>query len=148
MYPSGLSDTGEVGMRKKSKAPDSRCQRIRRQSIDKFLAHIRKNKCKECIEFLESEIRYSELDSLFARRSAAYGRWTALLKERRFEDLSKTAAGQDRQESDAVPQRGPLRGERGRWEGDSLRKATRRYAEMNIPESRDPHAGKVILVIM
>lgn len=57
----------KIGTRKKPKAPESRCQRIRRQPIDKFLAHIRKDKCRECIEFLEREIRASELDAFLYR---------------------------------------------------------------------------------
>lgn len=53
--------------RSRSKATESRCQRIRRQPIDNFLAHIRKDKCKKCLEFLEREIRYSNLYSFVYR---------------------------------------------------------------------------------
>lgn len=54
-------------MLKKSKAIEARCRRIRRGPADKFLDHIRDEKCAACRELLEKLLRDSELSLLLHR---------------------------------------------------------------------------------
>lgn len=46
---------------KSEKRKQSRCERIRRQPMDKFVEHVRKDKCAECLALFEEIARESEI---------------------------------------------------------------------------------------